>query len=203
MPIRSDVTRRDLIIGALGGSALLALPQGAMALDVAGARKLVNSVVTDINRIINSGEPEGQMIKDFEKVFSTYADVPIIARSSLGIAARSATKAQLAAYTQAFRGYIARKYGRRFREFIGGKITVLDARKINGFYEVISTAQLRGRSPFDLRWLVSNKSGSDRFFNLIIQGVNMVATERQEIGAMLDSVHGNIDALTQKLKTAG
>ncbi|MDE3080667.1 MAG: ABC transporter substrate-binding protein [Paracoccaceae bacterium] len=203
MPVQSDLTRRALIAGMLGGGALVALPRAASALDVAGARKLVNSVVDDINRIINSGEPETKMISDFEAVFSKYADVPIIARSSLGIAARSATPAQLAAYTDAFRGYLSRKYGRRFREFIGGKITVNDARQVNGFYEVISTAQLRGQSPFDLRWLVSDKTGRYLFFNMIIQGVNMVATERQEIGAMLDSVNGNIDALTKKLKTSG
>lgn len=203
MPVQSDLTRRALIAGVLGGGALVALPRSAFAFDVAGARKLVNSVVDDINRIINSGEPETQMISDFAQVFSKYADVPIIARSSLGIAARSATPSQLAAYTEAFRGYMARKYGRRFREFIGGKITVNDARQVNGFYEVISTAQLRGQSPFDLRWLVSDKSGRYLFFNMIIQGVNMVATERQEIGAMLDSANGNIDVLTQKLKTSG
>ena len=33
-----------------------------------------------------------------------------------------------AAFTAAYQGYISRKYGRRFREFIGGRIEVVDAR---------------------------------------------------------------------------
>ncbi|WP_127902072.1 MlaC/ttg2D family ABC transporter substrate-binding protein [Solirhodobacter olei] len=203
MPIRIDLTRRRLIAGLMGGAAISALAGPAAALDVSAARTLVNHVVDAVNQIINSGESENKMFADFEKVFATYADVPIIARSSLGIAARSASPAQMKAYTEAFQGYISRKYGRRFREFIGGKITVTGAKPLNSFYEVLSTAKLRGQQPFDLRWWVSDKSGRFLFFNMIIDGVNMLATERTEIGSMLDQEHGNIEKLIAKLKVSG
>ncbi len=109
----------------------------------------------------------------------------------------------MAAYTTAFQGYIARKYGKRFREFIGGQIEVTDARPLKSFYEVVSTARLKGQSPFDVRWHVFDKSGKDLFFNIIIEGVNMLATERTEIGAMLDQAKGSIPALTAALRKAG
>lgn len=203
MRLPSDLTRRSLLAGLAGATAFAAVAGPAAALDTAQARSLVGQVVDDVNRIINSGESEPQMYADFEKLFARYADVPIIARSALGVAARSASPAQLAAFTKAFQSYLARKYGARFREFIGGKIEVTDAHPLNSFYEVVSTAKLRGESPFDLRWWVSDKSGRDLFFNMVIDGVNMLATERTEIGAMLDQAHGNIDALIQKLQTAG
>lgn len=199
----TDLTRRRLLGGMIGGAALAGFVRPAAALDTATARELVNHVVDDVNQIINSGESETQMFAGFEQVFQRYADVPIIARSALGVAARSATPAQMAAFTQAFQGYISRKYGRRFREFIGGKIQVTDAHPLSSFYEVVSTAQLRGEAPFDLRWWVSNKSGRDLFFNMIIDGVNMLATERTEIGAMLDQQHGDINALIKKLQVTG
>ena len=63
-------------------------------------------------------------------------------------------------------------------------------------------ARLQGESPFDLRWHVSNKSGRDLFFNIIIEGVNMLASEREEIGAMLKKQKGDLDALVAALKTA-
>jgi phospholipid transport system substrate-binding protein len=128
--------------------------------------------------------------------------VAIIARSALGVAARSASTAQMAAFTQAFQGYISRKYGRRFREFIGGSIEVVDAKPLKSYFEVISVAYLRGEAPFDLRFHVSDKSGRDLFFNIIIEGVNMLASERTEIGAMLDRRKGDIDALIKDLATA-
>ncbi len=199
-----SVERRWVLLGgaALGFGALLPA-RAVQAFDVKSAKVLIGNLVSEINTIINSGTSETAMHKEFERVFIRYADVPIIARSALGIAARGASEAQMNAFTLAFQGYISRKYGSRFREFIGGNIEVEDARQIKSFYEVISTAYLRGEAPFEVRWHVSNKSGRDLFFNLIIEGINMVAAERTEIGALLDARGGNIDALTKDLRSLG
>jgi phospholipid transport system substrate-binding protein len=192
------LTRRGFGLG-LGATAVwAALP--AAALTVGQAKDLIDKAVADINRIISSGKSEAQMFPEFEKLFVRYADVPTIARSALGVAARSASSAQMTAFTKAFQVYISRKYGRRFREFVGGKIVVNDARPVKSYYEVISTAYLKGESPFEVRWHVSDKAGKSLFFNIIIEGVNMLASERTEIGAMLDKRKGNIDSLIQDLK---
>lgn len=193
-------TRRGFGIGLVGGAAALALPLPAMALNVDQAKDLVGRAIGEVNATINSGKSESAMFGDFERVFVRYADVPTIARSALGVAARSASAGQMSAFTKAYQGYIARKYGRRFREFIGGVIEVTDARPLKSYYEVISVAKLKGEAPFDLRWHVSDKSGKNLFFNIIIEGVNMLASERTEIGAMLDKRRGDIAALTADLK---
>lgn len=197
---RLIITRRGFGIGLVGGAAALALPPPAAALTVDQAKSLVGKAVAEVNSTINSGKSETAMFSDFERIFARYADVPVIARSALGPAARTASAAQMTAFTKAYQSYIARKYGRRFREFIGGQIEVTDARAIKSYYEVISVARLRGESPFDLRWHVSDKSGKNLFFNLIIEGVNMLASERTEIGAMLDKRRGDVDALIADLK---
>ncbi len=180
--------------------AAFAVPLPVFALNVDDAKGMIGNAVAEVNRIIASGKSESAMFGDFERLFAKYADVPVIARSALGVAAKSASSAQMAAFTKAFQGYISRKYGRRFREFIGGNIEVVDARPVKSYFEVISVATLRGESPFDLRWHVSDKSGSNRFFNIIIEGVNMLASERAEIGAMLDKRKGDIDALIADMK---
>lgn len=197
------LSRRHVLTGLAGSALVLAMTRPVLALDVDSARGLIGSLVGEINGIINSGASEKSMYASFEKVFSRYADVPIIAQSALGVAARSASAGQMKAFTAAFQGYISRKYGSRFREFIGGSIEVKDARKIKSFYEVVSTAYLKGQSPFEVRWHVSNKSGRDVFFNMIIEGVNMVATERTEIGALLDQRKGDLDRLIADLKGLG
>jgi phospholipid transport system substrate-binding protein len=198
----SRISRRRFAAGFALGSVAFALPLPAMALTVEDARSLIEKAVGEINNVIASGKAETAMYGDFERVFTRYADVPVIARSALGVAAKSASKGQLSAFTKAFQGYISRKYGRRFREFIGGEIEVTDARPVKSYFEVISVAKLQGESPFDLRWHVSDKSGRNLFFNIIIEGVNMLASERAEIGAMLDKRNGDIDALIQDLKSA-
>jgi phospholipid transport system substrate-binding protein len=197
----TPLSRRGFAAGLVAGLALMGLPRSATAFTVEEARTLVDKTVADINSIISSGKAEGAMLKDFEKLFSRYADVPTIARSALGPAARQASKAQLSGFTKAFQGYISRKYGRRFREFIGGRIEVNDAKALKSYFEVISTAYLQGSSPFEVRWHVSDKSGKSLFFNIIIEGVNMLASERTEIGALLDQRGGDLDRLIADMAT--
>ncbi|GGH33585.1 phospholipid transport system substrate-binding protein [Cribrihabitans marinus] len=196
-------SRRLFLTSSLAGAGLAAMPLPALALTEAGARQLVDSVVAEINRVIASGQSEAAMLRDFERLFVRYADVPIMARYALGVDARSASRSQLNAFTEAFQGYIARKYGRRFREFIGGQVTVTSTRPIRAGYEVRSTVKLRGEAPFEVTFLVSDKSGRDKFFNMFIEGVNLLLTERTEIGAMLDRRGGNLDQLTRDLAGAG
>jgi phospholipid transport system substrate-binding protein len=195
MPNDLPLTRRGFALALASGLVLAAVPRAALALTVDQARGLVDKTVADINAIINSGKSESAMLRSFEQLFARYADVPTIARSALGPAARTASKSQLSAFTKAYQGYVSRKYGRRFREFIGGRIEVSDAREVKSFVEVISTAYLQGEAPFEVRWHVSDKAGKSLFFNIIIEGVNMLAAERTEIGALLDQRGGNLDQL--------
>lgn len=201
LTLMPNETRRGFL-GLIGaGIALTAMP--AQALDTAQASSLVQKSLDEVYAVINSGQPSAQMYKSFEAIFARYADVDIIARSALGPAARQASPAEFAAYKQAFQGYIGRKYGKRFREFVGSKIEVTGARPVKSFFAVTSVAYLKGRSPMEVEWHVSDKSGKSRYFNIIIEGVNMLASERAEVGAMLARRKGDMAGLTADLQKAG
>lgn len=204
MPISDHrLDRRFLLAGLVATAGASVFPSAGRAMTIDQARSLITQLVGEIHTVINSGRPEQQMYRDFERVLQRYGDVPTIARSSLGPAWRSATPAQQRAYTEAFSGYLARKYGRRFREFIGAEIIVTGARQTNTGFLITSTANLRGQAPFVVEWQVSDRSGAPKMFNLYIEGINMLATERTEIGAMLDRRRGNIDQLIADLRQAG
>jgi len=199
----NELNRRGLLagmsalaVGAVAGSPVWALTAGQ-------ARSLVDKVVADINKIISSGKPEKAMYKDFEQVFADYAYVSGIARTVLGPPARSASKAQLQAFTAAFQAYMGRKYGRRFREFIGGRIEVDGAKKLKSFYEVTTTAILAGEAPFTVTFMVSDVSGKGLFFDMLIEGISLLKVEKSEIGAMLDKRRGNLGKMIEDLKKAG
>ncbi|MEX0350985.1 MAG: phospholipid-binding protein MlaC [Paracoccaceae bacterium] len=199
----NTISRRSFVMTAMAGLGAGLVPMPALALTEQSARALVDEVVANINQVIASGKSESAMIKDFERIFVRYADVPIMARYALGPDARTASKSQLRSFTKAFQSYISRKYGRRFREFIGGRVEVKSTRKIKAGYEIRSTAYLQGQAPFEVTFLVSDKSGSEKFFNMFIEGVNLLLTERTEIGAMLDQRRGNLDQLIKDLPKAG
>lgn len=194
-------SRRRFFLTALAVVCVPALP--AYALSENEARKLVDEVVGEIQRVIDSGKSDAAVLKDFERLFVRYADVNIMAQYALGADGRSASNAQKRAFTDAFKGYIARKYGKRFRDFVGGRVEVESARAIKAGYEVKTKAYLRGQSPFDVSFHVSDRSGSDKFFNIYIEGVNLLLTERTEIGAMLDKRGGDINSVVNDLKKLG
>lgn len=201
-PMRTDLTRRGLLAAA--AAAALVLPgRAAQALTTDEARNLIARLVADINRIINSGKPEAAMYGDFRRVLQKYGDTQVIAQKVLGVDWRRATANQRRAFTDAFEGYLSRKYGARFREFIGGEIEVISSRQVRSVFEVITTAKLRGQAPFEVRWLVADKNGDPRMFNMLIEGINVTSTEATEIGAMLDKRRGDIDQLIADLRTAG
>ncbi|WP_282601990.1 ABC transporter substrate-binding protein [Paracoccus sp. PARArs4] len=193
--------RRGFLGLIASGAALVAAP--AWALDSNGARALIDRSLAEVYAVINSGKAPAQMYRDFEAIFARHADVDVIARSAMGPVARQIDAAQFAAYKAAFQGYIGRKYGKRFREFIGSRIEVTGARPLKSFYAVSSVAYLNGRAPMEVEWHVSDKSGRDLFFNIIIEGVNMLASERAEIAAMLARRGGDVAALTADLQQAG
>ncbi|PKQ12425.1 MAG: ABC transporter [Alphaproteobacteria bacterium HGW-Alphaproteobacteria-1] len=199
----NDFTRRRLLVTGTAALGLSGVALPAFALTEGRARALIDQVVSDINGVIATGKPLSQMVSDFERIFSRYADVNIIARSTLGADANRASAAQMRAFTDAFRGYVARKYGKRFNEFIGGRIEVQGVRQVKSWHEVRSMAYLRGESPFEVSFLVSDRSGKDLFFDMIIEGISLRLSERTEIGAMLDRRNGDINALIEDIKRAG
>jgi phospholipid transport system substrate-binding protein len=192
-------TRRAVLAQGAAFAATLALAAPARAQDTASARALVEQLVANVNAVIASGQSEERMIAQFAQIFLAYADAPTIARYSLGADARTATPDQLARYTQAFANYVAEKYGRRFREFIGGQVVVREARVVPNGIEVETTAVFQNQAPFRVDFQVSAASGRLRFFNVIIEGVNMLLSERTEIQAMLDQRGGDIERLIADL----
>lgn len=199
----SNLNRRSLIAGAGAVSLAAAFAVPAAALNTAQAERLVGEVVARINQIINSGQTEARMLRSFEQVFQQYANTTVIAFRVLGADARSASDAQKREFIEVFEGYIARKYGRRFREFEGGRIVVEEAREVKSWHEVRTTSHLQGEAPFRVDFLVKEAGGRDLFFDMVIEGISLTRVEREEIGSMLDRRGGDLDRLIADLRNAG
>ncbi|MEM8553345.1 MAG: ABC transporter substrate-binding protein [Pseudomonadota bacterium] len=194
----TNLTRRHVMAG------LVTLPVltggAAQALTDAEAMALVQRMADDITTTINSGKADAAMFRDFERLLERYADMNIIARSSLGPAARSVNGRDFNRYQAAFQTYVSKKYGARFREFIGGELEVRRAREVGRATVVDTRARLRGQSPIAVEFHVSDRSGSAKVFNVVIEGINLLTTERTEITTLLDQQGGSISALTEELK---
>ncbi len=194
-----SLTRRAVLAQATAAAAVLAMATPTYAVTTSQAQGMVDLLVRDVNAVIASGKSENAMLRDFEVIFDRYANVPYIAAYALGNERRRFTSAQMDQWIGVFRAYISRKYGRRFREFIGGQIVVVESRSVPNGVEVETTAILQGQAPFQVDFLVADFSGRPLFVNLIIEGINMLLSERTEILAMLDQRGGDIDRLIADL----
>jgi phospholipid transport system substrate-binding protein len=198
-------TGRRALLCAGGALALaIAVPSQVRAVSTAEAGALIEKVAQDVLGIVNSGRSEAEALPQFEGIFDRYADVPLISRSVMGAAWRSTTDGQKTSFARAFRGYLARKYGRQFAEYRGAAIDIGQAVD-EGRKGVLvkSTVRIPGRQPIQVEWQVSDAGGSTRLFNLIIEGVSMLSTERSEIASILESKGGSVDALIDDLARRG
>ena len=194
----NNFDRRDFLITGCAVAAFAATPIAAAT--PSDAEKLITRLTKDINKSIEARSSDAALFVQFEKIFRKYADVSTISRYALGADARSATKKQLSEFGDVFVTYIARKYGSYFKDFIGGEITVLGSRAVKKYFEVKTSTKLRGQEPMEVLFHVSDRSGSLLLFNLYVEGVSMLLSERNEIGSMLDKRRGDLDKLIADMR---
>ena len=103
----------------------------------------------------------------------------------------------------AFQHYLARRYGKQFREYRNARIAVTGARDGGKAGVLVSSRVVRpGQEDIAVDWQISDRSGRTRVVNLIIEGVSLLASERAQVGAMLDAQRGSIDGLIAQLNAA-
>ena len=195
----NNKTRRFVMMSFLGIAGLYASP--VFAFKKSDAEKLIKNLTNDVLGAVNEQKSEDIMFSRFEEIFSKYADVPLIARKALGPTWRGASKAQRSAYVSAFRGYMARYYGKRFEEFLGSEIIVSNSRKTSGGFLVGSNIILKDGSSYQAQWHVIDARGKYLMYNLFLEGVSVLSDVRVQIGSMLDKRAGSIDRLTEHLNS--
>ena len=195
----NNKTRRFVMMSFLGIAGLYASP--VFAFKKSDAEKLIKNLTNDVLGAVNEQKSEDIMFSRFEEIFSKYADVPLIARKALGPTWRGASKAQRSAYVSAFRGYMARFYGKRFEEFLGSEIIVSNSRKTSGGFLVGSNIILKDGSSYQAQWHVIDARGKYLMYNLFLEGVSVLSDVRVQIGSMLDKRAGSIDRLIEHLNS--
>ena len=129
------------------------------------------------------------------------------ARFTLGRYAKKATDEQIQSYTDALADNIVYTWTSRFNEYAGDtleKEAVLfeNARQSeNGDFYITSKITLPdAENSIEIIWRISDKNNEMKLADLIVEGVSMLMSYRNEYTAILQQNGGDIDALTQMLK---
>jgi len=184
------LSRRNLLQACASLAVLGATSGPASALEKTEAANLIGSLVADLSEISRAGVVDQAMLLGVRELLEEYSDIPMIARSSLGVVWRRATDTQKARFIQAYTGYMVRKYSQIFVDYHVNDVAVTSIRKVTSGYVVASSVQISGAGSFFVEWQVVDVRGRVIMANLVVQGISMLATERTEIATMLEQ-HGN------------
>lgn len=164
----------------------------AIAITADEAESYILKVSGALEFILNEEKEKEAVYREFENLFATYGDVPIITRFLIGPTARSMTKAQLATAEREIKVYLSRKYGRQFEDYINAQVEITGVKSVNGNFDV-RTKFSSPRESFNVSWLVSDKSGEIKLIDIIIEGISMLRIEKEEISAKLEKSKYDVD----------
>jgi len=201
MQTRRDISRRRAV-GAMGAAlATVALSGPVFALTGGAAAAFIARLIAKLQQVSRNGTVDAAMLTGVEGLLDSFSDVGVIARSSLGVAWRSASDDEKARYRKVFRRYLARKYSRVFLKYRISELVISATRKVTSGYMVSSFVRLDDGTTYGIDWQVISIAGRTVMLNLTVEGISMLATERKEIAALLDKNGNRIDRLIAALAT--
>ena len=136
----------------------------------------------------------------FRAILTRRFELPLIARFTLGRHWRKASDEQRKEYVGLFEDYIVLAYAALFRDYNGESFSVGEGRKINDTdVAVKSELSLKDGRKIVVYWRVRSKS-EFKIIDIVIEGVSMVITQREEFAAIINSNGGTIDGLLVALR---
>ncbi|MBU3655696.1 MAG: ABC transporter substrate-binding protein [Alphaproteobacteria bacterium] len=156
-----------------------------------------------ISSLTASGISDTDREARFRELFLSSFDDLTIARFVLSSYWRVATEAQRGAFRDLFREVLVRTYARRFAGYHGETLTVQGSQPMpqGGGSEVNTVLNRGSEPPVDVKWRLSQGAdGQYRVIDLVVEGVSMSVTQRNEYLALIQRNGGNVDALIAALQ---
>jgi len=182
-----------------------AVTQSADSEEVANEKSFVKNLAdTFINDIFESKKSEQEKVDVFKDIFLKNCDINFISKFVLGKAWKTASAEEKDSFTTAFSDAVVLTWAGRFKEYNGQKIEVLTIRPANSGQSYVDSSVINPDNPNDkpisLIWRIENKDGQYKIVDLIVEGVSMAMTYRNEYLAVLQAKGGKITALTENLQ---
>jgi phospholipid transport system substrate-binding protein len=141
-----------------------------------------------------------QRQKGFRSILNRTFEVPLIAKFTLGRYWRRASKVQQKEYVQLFEDFIVLAYTARFKDYSGEAFTVGKVREIDERDALVqSLLILKDGRKIVVYWRVRGKS-EPKIIDVIVEGISMAITQRDEFSAIINQNGGKIDGLLTALR---
>ena len=195
------VSRR---LALLFGFALLAAGAPAVPALAAGETAAVVADFGDhmLQMLNDSQLSPAERQKRFGALLDMDFDFAKIGRFVLGRYWQTATEEQKQEFAPVFRDYVVQSYSVRFGEFTGASFKVTGERPESPSSTIVSTTVMQRNSstPAKVDWRVATDTGSAKITEVIVEGISMSLTHRQEFASLIERGGGGVAGLIAELK---
>ena len=179
-----------------------ALPiQAAKATDQALATELIQTLGDRaFSTLQNSAMSLEEREAEFASILREGFDLNLIARFVLGKYWRQASDEQRDDYVRAFSDFVIITYARRLGGFSGQSFAITGSKHSGEKKDVLVGTKIErpGAPPIQAAWRVRAIDGKARIIDVVVEGVSMAVTQRQEFAAV--ARRSGIDGLVQVLR---
>ena len=164
------------------------------------AQKLANDIMRDV---VKSKTSLPQKQEAFRKIFLSAINIKSTARFTLGRYARTASPEQLQAYTDALTNNIIYTWTERFNNYAGETIRFESSRKSEtGDFYITSKIDIPNtENDVEVIWRIVDKKDELKLADLVVEGVSMLMSYRNEYTSILQQNGADISALIKQLTT--
>ncbi|MEM7058724.1 MAG: ABC transporter substrate-binding protein [Pseudomonadota bacterium] len=197
------ITRRILLTGA-AAIAVMGSANTALALSESDAKDHVSKTLDDLLALLRTPGNATSRAPRLRQIMETRANVPQLAKFSAGRVWREMSGDQQSRFVDAFSHFISITYARRFDEYSGDPKIALGRSRDAGRkgWLVETPINLPNGEKAAVEWLVSDRAGSTQVVDLIVEGISMAVTQREEIGVKFKQRGNDVEALIKDLKAA-
>ena len=144
-------------------------------------------------------EEKVQILKD---IANETVDVRGIGFYSLGAHRKGLSKDKLNEYEKVFTEYFLKSFSSRLSEYSNPMIKVNSKKKINDNYTIVSSTLVATdtRPEVKIDWRIYTKNPDNLLIrDLIIEGLSLARTQKEEFSSIINSNDGKIEALIKNL----
>ena len=163
----------------------------------------VQSTVNRASEALNNKFSKEEKISKLKAIAKETVDITGIGFYTLGSHRKNINDEQKKEYSNLFEQYFLKSFASRLAEYSNPEIEVVSKKKLNENYTMVSSILVgtEQRPEVKIDWRIYTKNPENPLIrDLIIEGLSLARTQKEEFSSIIQSNDGDINALFSTLK---
>ncbi len=163
----------------------------------------IQSTVNRASQVLSENVSKEEKIKKLKIIAKETVDIRGVAFYSLGSARKNLNNEQKITYSNLFESYFLKSFSSRLAEYTNPEIQVKNKQILNNNYTIVKSILIATdkRPEIKIDWRVYTKNPESPLIrDLIIEGLSLARTQKEEFASILNSNDGDLKVLFKILE---